>query len=506
MEKHVNSSPPAKTSLSTIILSCLLSTIIGILVANSSTKLNFKSIFEDLKSTYYSLSGGKNLKQEHRTIPQTSGLISLLDQKYALIAVGQGKKVNIKTEIAEVDTKETEVGRTVVPIHPEADAARKLAAQMKAKGRLEKAKRLLQQCKSLSPHHPDVLNDYGEVVEEDDVIDAEHHYALALVFEPGHTKALENRMRTLPLVKQRDLEMLRRIEMKREALIQIPEGNAALQRAKMEAYYKHIYHSNAIEGNTMTLSMTRAIVETGMAIGGKSIHEHNEVIGLDEALKYINNTLLAQLGDIGVEDIVEIHKRVYGHVDPLEAGLFRKTQVYVGDHIPPGPSDIDRLMTEFDNWLYSRESEILHPIELAAISHYKLVFIHPFTDGNGRTSRLLMNLFLMQAGYPPVIIHKEQRFEYYDYLQQANLGDIRPFIRFVARCTERSLDEYLSSVTIYPRMSNSRRLQNEHKVKHTESLTSYDDLYQNIYNEECLNPAQNYKSLHVHSKICPVKK
>lgn len=396
------------------------------------------------------------------------------------------------------------VGRffLVVPIHPEAIAALKLAAQMKAQGRTDKARKLLRQCKSLSPHHPDVLNDYGEAVEEDDVVDAEHHYALALVFNPAHVKAMKNRMRTLPLVKQRDLDMLRRIELKRERLIQIPDGNSAMQRAKLEAYYQHIYHSNAIEGNTMTLSMTRAIVESGIAIGGKSVMEHNEVIGLDEALKYMNTTLLQRVGDIGIEDVVELHRRVLGHVDPLEAGLFRTTQVYVGDHVPPHPSDVDRLMKEFDDWLYSREARMLHPIELASIAHYKLVYIHPFTDGNGRTSRLLMNLLLMQAGYPPVIIRKEQRFDYYDYLQQGNLGDIRPFIRFVARCTERTLDGYLEAVTIYPRKSPYRRIVDTHKIPGTETLTGY---YSNDNGNDdgvCINPTNNRKCLYFNSHQC----
>lgn len=373
---------------------------------------------------------------------------------------------------------------------------------MRAQGRKEKARKLLKQCKSLSPHHPDVLNDYGEAVEEIDVVDAEHHYALALVFQPGHLKAMKNRMRTLPLVKQRDIEMLRRIEIKRETLIQIPEGNSALQRAKMEAYYQHIYHSNAIEGNTMTLSMTRSIVESGIAIGGKSVMEHNEVIGLDEALKYMNTTLLSRVGNIGIEEIVELHRRVLGHVDPLEAGLFRKTQVYVGDHVPPHPSDVERLMAEFDNWLHSKDARMLHPLELASLAHYKLVYIHPFTDGNGRTSRLLMNLLLMQAGYPPVIIRKEQRFDYYDYLQQGNLGDIRPFIRFVARCTERTLDGYLSAVTIYPRKSVYKRIVDTHKIADAETLRSYGTSDDGSEGGVCLNPASNRQCLYINSHQC----
>lgn len=113
---------------------------------------------------------------------------------------------------------------------------------------------------------------------------------------------------------------------------------------------------------------------------------------------------------ISIDDILEIHKRVLGHVDPIEGGEFRRTQVYVGGHIPPGPNDLHILMQRFVQWLNSEQAVSMHPVRYAALAHYKLVHIHPFTDGNGRTSRLLMNTILMRSGYPPVIIPKQQRF------------------------------------------------------------------------------------------------
>lgn len=140
---------------------------------------------------------------------------------------------------------------------------------------------------------------------------------------------------------------------------------------------------------------------------------------------------------------MEIHKRVLGHVDPIEGGEFRRTQVYVGGHIPPGPGDLSILMRNFEQWLNSDQALSMHPVKYAALAHYKLVHIHPFTDGNGRTSRLLMNTILMRFGYPPVIIPKQQRHKYYDFLQVANEGDSRPFIRFIADCTEKTLDLFL---------------------------------------------------------------
>ena len=329
--------------------------------------------------------------------------------------------------------------------------------------------KLLRQCKSLLPTNPDVLNYYGEGLENEDIISAEHHYSLALVLYPGHIRAQENRRRCLPRVKKMDLEMLQRIEEKRQALMNIPEGNSALQRAKLEQYYKHIYHSNGIEGNTMTLSMTRSVVESGIAVGGKSVLEHNEILGMDAALKFINTTLINDNYDVPVtvNEILQIHKRVLGYTHPIDAGIYRQTQVYVGDHKPPSPFKVEGYMRAFDQWLQSADVALLHPIELAALAHYKLVYIHPFMDGNGRTSRLLMNLFLMRAGYPPVIIRKEDRFQYYEYLQLGNMGDVRPFIRFVARCTEETLNEYLASVTVIPPSAKKPQIEEHDFTEHT---------------------------------------
>lgn len=147
---------------------------------------------------------------------------------------------------------------------------------------------------------------------------------------------------------------------------------------------------------------------------------------------------------------MEIHRRVLGHVDPIEGGEFRRTQVYVGGHIPPGPGDLSILMNRFERWLNSEVSLSLHPVKYAALAHYKLVHIHPFSDGNGRTSRLLMNTILMRAGYPPVIIQKQHRHKYYNFLQLANEGDVRPFVRFIADCTEKTLDLFLWATSELP--------------------------------------------------------
>lgn len=188
-------------------------------------------------------------------------------------------------------------------------------------------------------------------------------------------------------------------------------------------------------------------METRIAVGGKSLAEQNEVLGLDAALSYVNNTLLGRIGSITLKDILNIHKRVLGYVDPTEAGVLRDTQVFVGEFKPPEAADLPSLMSDFIEWLNNEDTLKLHPVEYAALAHYKLVVIHPFYDGNGRTSRLLMNLILMQAGFPPVTIKVEDRLKYYESLEMGNAGDIRPFIRFIADCTELALDHFLMTAS-----------------------------------------------------------
>ncbi|KAK6624855.1 hypothetical protein RUM44_011719 [Polyplax serrata] len=329
----------------------------------------------------------------------------------------------------------------------EALSSMNAALEMKTEGKPDKALKLFKHANSLAPKHPDILNNYGEFLEEiqNNVILADQFYFQALMYCPNHEKALINRQRTAKLVDEMESDMLKRIDGKRDHISSIPDTDKGLQRAKKEAYFQHIHHTVGIEGNTMSLSQTRSVVETQMAISGKSILEHNEILGLDAALKYINATLVNRFGPIRVKDVLEIHRRVLGFVDPFGSGELRRTQVYVGGHIPPPPSDIPPLMREFEEWLNSEHAVRMHPIKYAALAHYKLVRIHPFDDGNGRTSRLLMNAILMQAGFPPVIILKQDRHRYYEYLEMANEGDVRPFVRFIAECTEKTLDMFLWS-------------------------------------------------------------
>lgn len=329
----------------------------------------------------------------------------------------------------------------------EARAALLQAQEMKKLGKREKAHKLLVHALSMNPDFVEALMELGTILEDKDVVQADHLYTKALAISPCNERALVSRDRTLPLVEEIDQRYFSIIDSKVRRLMSIPKGNSALRRVMEETYYHHIYHTVAIEGSTLTLSEIRHILETRYAVPGKSLQEQNEAVGIDAAMKFMNTTLLSTSAAITISDILEIHRRVLGYVDPMEGGRMRTNQVFVGHHIPPHPRDLEKHMQELVHWLNSEEALQLHPVECAALAHYKLVYIHPFIDGNGRTSRLLMNLILMRARYPPITIRKEQRAEYYAALDTANEGDVRPFIRFIAKCTEITLDTLLISTT-----------------------------------------------------------
>ncbi|PAV60174.1 hypothetical protein WR25_18516 isoform A [Diploscapter pachys] len=336
----------------------------------------------------------------------------------------------------------------VSPFHEqEALAALSAAREKRLLGRFDKAKTIIEHALALSPKNPEVLIEYGILHETstNDVIEADLCYTKALNYHPFHKEALVHRKRTQPLVSALDAKLLNRVHAKRKQFTSLPH-TTALKRAMRESYFMHIYHTVAIEGNTLSLGETRSILETGMAVPGKSIQEHNEVIGMDSALRYINQTLL-NTNTINLQDILEMHHRVLGNVAPTDAGRLRNTQVYVGRFAPVAPEYVKEQMDELILWLNDEKTTEIDPIERAAIAHYKLVLVHPFVDGNGRTARLLMNLILMKAGFPPVILPVQTRANYYATLHTANLGDLRPFIRYVANQIDHSLQLYLNAAS-----------------------------------------------------------
>jgi Fic family protein len=325
--------------------------------------------------------------------------------------------------------------------------ALQLATKLLQNDKSMKARKLFEHALILDPYNADLLLEYGQFLESyhQDFIRAESFYTRALIKQPRNSRALQLQQRTMPVVEELDQKTFRRIDDLLKEFYRRSKQNPWPKHVQRHAYYLQVYHSNAIEGNTLTFNETRTIIRTRRAIGGKSLIEQQEVIGLDAALQYVNSTLVNRFSSITRDDILEIHRRVLGFVNPMEAGRFRQHQVYVGSFVPPTASEISAYFDEFLHWLNSRDTrQHLHVIELAAMAHYKFVYIHPFIDGNGRTGRLLMNLIFMRSGFPPVLIKFQQRLIYYAHLDQANTGHIRPLIRFIAQCTEQTLTEFMN--------------------------------------------------------------
>jgi Fic family protein len=174
--------------------------------------------------------------------------------------------------------------------------------------------------------------------------------------------------------------------------------------AKLKEYFTvaWTYHSNAIEGSSVTLQETRAILLDGVTVNGKPLREHLEVINHKHAIDFVE--ALAHQDEPLTESVIrQIHALVLRTIDDEEAGRYRRGNVRITGptFVPPDMTAVPGLMHDFAVWLASAETHVLHAVEFAALAHFKLVDIHPFIDGNGRTARLLMNLILLRAGYPP---------------------------------------------------------------------------------------------------------
>lgn len=213
------------------------------------------------------------------------------------------------------------------------------------------------------------------------------------------------------------------------------------------------YTSNAIEGNTLSASETAMVVEKGITIAGKTIREHLEAINHIQAIDFIRELASKKRQEIALDDILAIHKIVLQKIDDMHAGIFRKVMVKIAGSqtIFPNAAKVPFLMVEFMSWLQDVQN---HPVIVAALAHYKLVMIHPFVDGNGRTARLLMNLLLLQCGYPLAIIKKEQRATYIasiehvahsDFVKE-NMQNYDAFYAVIISAVEYSLDIYLDAI------------------------------------------------------------
>ncbi len=242
-----------------------------------------------------------------------------------------------------------------------------------------------------------------------------------------------------PLIQE---ELLTRINEKMKQLISMrPIPADALGRLHEEMRLVHTYHSNAIEGNTLTLQETKLVLEEGLTIGGKSLREHLEASNNAKAFDRMEELAKKKLA-IDHVTIQEIHEIVTRCI--LEdAGRYRTRNVRITGAVkaPPDWSKIVKLMDELIEKVAESKK---HPIETASFLHHRFVEIHPFSDGNGRVARLLTNLHLIARDYPPVVLKKEEKGKYYKSLRTADVGNLGPFANFIAKAVDENLTLYLS--------------------------------------------------------------
>jgi len=237
-------------------------------------------------------------------------------------------------------------------------------------------------------------------------------------------------------------EKLRRLEQLR------PLPQAAVAKLKEQFAIEMTYNSNAIEGNKLTLKETFLVISEGLTIKGKSLKDHLEAKDHYEALNYLYEFIeRGSRQSISEVFIRNLNQLVLRETDKEWAGRYRTSNVIItgSDHTPPDASAVPAQIREVISW-FKKTQKKSQVIELAAILHHKLVYTHPFFDGNGRTARLAMNLVLLQVGYPLVVILRNDRKKYYETLAQADKNHYAAFVNFIAQAVERSLNMYLKTL------------------------------------------------------------
>lgn len=227
-----------------------------------------------------------------------------------------------------------------------------------------------------------------------------------------------------------------------------PLSKGIIQKLKTQLALELTYNSNAIEGNKLTLKETYLVINDGLTVKGKSLKDHLEAKNHDQAIHFLAELVEHEKRQtIGEQLIRSLHQLIIKDIEDSEAGKYRTGNAMItgSKHKPPHASKIPFLMHEFISWVKKNFNK-MHPVILASQAHHKLVHIHPFTDGNGRTARLLMNLILMQHGYPIVIILKNERKKYYNALEKADKGFLNDIEKLTAQAVERSLNIYLQAI------------------------------------------------------------
>jgi len=229
-----------------------------------------------------------------------------------------------------------------------------------------------------------------------------------------------------------------------------PLSVEALNKIKAAIEMEYTYESNRIEGNTLTLQETAMVVSEGVTIGGKSMREHLEAINHAQAVEFIKDIVSSEI-EIEERTIKEIHAIILHGINKEQAGRYRSVPVMIvgSRYIPPQPYLVMPQMEQFIGEFQTMQRNGVHPVIVAAFLHDELVKIHPFIDGNGRTSRLLMNLYLLSKGYTITILKgdNEAKQAYYTALEQSHTeGDREAFYLLVAKAVRQSMERYLGIV------------------------------------------------------------
>lgn len=203
------------------------------------------------------------------------------------------------------------------------------------------------------------------------------------------------------------------------------------------------YASNALEGNTLTESETKVVIEDGITIGGKSLKDHLDAIGHARAFDYLWE--LAKSTNITEQDIKELHKICFQPKDGATAGQYRQVDVIItGSQHNDKLSDYEKVPDHMQKFvLQLAEKRVhLHPVVYAATLHRDFIYIHPFEDGNGRTARLIMNHALLSTGYPPVIISPAFKHEYIQALEKSH-STSQVFVSYMAEQVLQAQRDYI---------------------------------------------------------------
>ncbi|WP_294961380.1 Fic family protein [uncultured Flavobacterium sp.] len=225
-----------------------------------------------------------------------------------------------------------------------------------------------------------------------------------------------------------------------------PLPNIALNKIRESLSLEWTYNSNSIEGNTLSLRETQMVIQEGITIKGKSLREHFETHNHDKAIDYLYS-IVDEEYKLRSIDILSIHGLVMRSIEEDFAGRIRNGGVRISgaNFMPPNANKVSDYLDELIEFINTNPLD-LNDIELATIYHHKLVWIHPFFDGNGRTVRLSMNLLLMRCGFPPAIILKNDRKKYYEALNQANNGNYQKLTLLMCQALERTLNIYLGAM------------------------------------------------------------